>query len=188
MTEKEMVGKVKFRDIPQFIRGGNYRVDMSIPTLAAWVRTQETEEKLILCPDFQRGHVWTEAQQIAWLEFLLRGGKSGRDLYFNDPYWMNWVSNPSGYQDFVCVDGLQRITAIQRFVGGEIPVFGHFYEEYEDVRWLNTHHTLFVHINALKTKREVLQWYLDMNAGGIAHTADEIARVRKLLTDISPKN
>ena len=27
-------------------------------------------------PDFQRGHVWTEGQQIAFMEFLLKGGKT----------------------------------------------------------------------------------------------------------------
>jgi hypothetical protein len=36
-------------------------------------------------------------------------------------------------------------------------------------------------VNELKTRREVLQWYLDLNAGGVVHTTKEIERVRELL-------
>lgn len=30
---------------------------------------------------FQRQHVWTEDQQIAYIEFFLKGGISGRDVF-----------------------------------------------------------------------------------------------------------
>ena len=32
-------------------------------------------------------------------------------------------TKPDTYKDFVCVDGLQRITSIQRFINNEIKVF-----------------------------------------------------------------
>ena len=48
---------------------------------------------------------------------------------------------------------------------------------------LNTN-TLMIHVNNLKTKREVLQWYIDMNAGGTPHTTEEIERVKKLIDDL----
>jgi hypothetical protein len=38
-------------------------------------------------------------------------------------------------------------------------------------------------INDLKTKAEVLQWYLDFNTGGTVHSDEEITRVRKMLED-----
>jgi hypothetical protein len=66
-------------------------------------------------PDFQRGHVWTEEQQIAYVEYLLKGGMSGRTFYFNKPSWKN-KDTINGYDDFVCVDGLQRTTAIEKFL------------------------------------------------------------------------
>lgn len=56
---------------------------------------------------------------------FLKGGKSGNDVYFNDPFWMDWNMNnikPDTYKDFVCVDGLQRLTSIQRFINNEIKV------------------------------------------------------------------
>jgi len=134
---------------------------------------------LNILPDFQRGRVWTDEQQIAYIVFLLRGGRTGRDLFFNKPSWDTNV--PEGdYDEFVCVDGLQRLTAMCRFVNNEIPAFGSYFEEYTDLRLFNRI-VAQVHINDLKTEREVLQWYLDINDGGTPHTSDEIERVRKLL-------
>lgn len=176
----------RFGDIPQFMRDANYQVNMDIRRIPIWIEENEKENGLQLNPNFQRGHVWTEEQQIAWLEFFLKGGKSGNHIYFNDPFWMDWnyEAAPSGtYKDFVCVDGLQRITSIQRFINNEIKVFGSFYKEYEDPRSLNTKGLIF-HVNNLKTKKEVLQWYIDMNTGGTLHTAEEIKRVKKLIDDL----
>lgn len=172
----------RFADIPKFISQGNYAVDYPIDYLIKWLNEEEQEMGLQLCPDFQRGHVWTEPQQIAFVEFLLRGGKSGRDIYFNCPSWLRQV--PAGaYNDYVCVDGLQRITAIRRFIRNEIRAFGSFRIEYTDnPRILQD--TLRVYVNDLKTKREVLQWYLEMNAGGTPHTDEEINRVRKMMEDL----
>lgn len=169
----------RFSDIPRFTRDGNYIVDYSIHSLVKWIEDEQTEAGLQLCPDFQRGHVWTEKQQIAYVEFFLRGGKTGRTLYFNCPSWYRPV--PKGdYDEYVCVDGLQRITAITRFVHNEIKVFGSLYNEYQDSPRV-IQDTMRVNINDLKTRNEVLQWYIDMNAGGTPHSKDEIERVRAMI-------
>lgn len=170
---------MRFRDIPQFISDGSYRVDASMEYLIDCIDKWEKEEGLELNPDFQRGHVWTEQQQISFIEFILRGGKTGRTLYFNCPSWHS-NCNVKGYNDFVCVDGLQRITAIQRFLNDEIPAFGIKYSEYEGKTDL-LRHGMVININDLKSKKEVLQWYIEMNAGGTPHTPEEIERVRKLM-------
>lgn len=141
---------------------------------------------LQLNPSFQRGHVWTEQQQIAWLEFFLRGGKSGIDIYFNDPFFNDWdrkEEDKDAYKDFVCVDGLQRLTAVQRFIGNEIPVYGSYYKEYTDPRSL-TSYSLIFHVNNLKSEKEVLQWYIDMNAGGTPHDQGEINRVKQMIANL----
>ena len=176
----------KFSDIPQFTRDASYHVNMDIRRVSIWIEENIKEYNLQLNPDFQRGHVWTEEQQIAWLEFFLKGGKSGNDVYFNDPFWMDWNMNntkPDIYKDFVCVDGLQRLTSIQRFINNEIKVFNSYYREYEDPRHLNTN-TLIIHVNNLKTEKEVLQWYIDMNAGGTSHAKEEIERVKELIDNL----
>ena len=35
-------------------------------------------------------------------------------------------------------------------------------------------HSMLLNVNDFKTKKEVLQWYVQMNAGGTPHSAEEI--------------
>lgn len=173
----------KFADIPSFTRDGSWQCDFDFAYLLQFIDEHIKSYDLQLNPDFQRGHVWTEEQQIAWLEFFLRGGGTGRILYFNCPWWQD-KKEDKGYNDFVCVDGLQRITAIRRFMNGEIPVFGSYVNEYEDTMSI-VRHSIKVNINNLKSEKEVLQWYIDMNAGGTPHSSEEIDRVRKMIKKYS---
>jgi hypothetical protein len=168
----------RFQDIPAFIEEGHWECDFEPDYLVKFIAEQE-EDGLQLCPDFQRGRVWTDAQQTAFVEFFLRGGRTGRVIYLNKPSWHRGVKK-GDYDDFVVVDGLQLLTAIRRFMGGEIKAFGSTIGEFTDRMRVNRR-SMRVNINTLKTKAEVLQWYLQMNTGGTPHTSDEIERVRKLL-------
>jgi len=98
---------MKFRDIPQFTKGGSYEVNIPLQFLEKNINSF-VDEGLQLVPDFQRGRVWTEDQQIAFVEYFFRGGESGRVIYFNDPNW-SYPDPNSDYKDFVLVDGLQKI-------------------------------------------------------------------------------
>ena len=68
-------------------------------------------------------------------------------------------------------------------MNGEIPVFGFYIYEYTD-KMSFTRNSIKVNINDLKTEKEVLQWYIDMNAGGTPHTNEEIERVRKMMGNL----
>ena len=167
------------RDIPAFIDAGNYAIDCPVHRLPEWIKDHVEECGLVLNPDFQRGHVWTKEQQTAYMEFILRGGNSGRDLYFNQPGWMNDFTG-----DFVCVDGLQRITAICDFMADKVPVFGGYVaSEIEGLKQTLCRYTMKIHVNNLPTKNDVLRWYVEMNEGGTPHTAEEIARVKAMISD-----
>lgn len=184
MGEKK-VKYTKFQDIPGFTHPGSYAVDYPLDHLVRWIREEQETMGLDLEPPFQRGHVWTTKQQQRYMEFLLRGGRTGRDLYFNCPDWR--TQQPAGaYKAYVCVDGLQRITAIMRFIDNDLKVFGSYYREYEDSMRL-VQDTMRVHINDLKTEAAVLQWYIDMNAGGTPHSSKEINRVQQMLDDLKDK-
>ena len=172
----------RFRDIPKYTRDGSWQADFDFATLIDFIDEHIENYGLQLNPDFQRGHVWTEEQQIKWLEFFLRGGRTSRIIYLNKPDWHSKVPDDA-YNDFVCVDGLQRLTAIRRFVDGEIPVFGSYIHEFEDKMSL-VRDSIKVNINDLKSEKEVLQWYVDMNAGGIPHTNEEIEKVRKMISEL----
>lgn len=166
---------MKFKDIPQFTAESNYQINQPLRSLFKFIKEEQDELNLQLNPDFQRGHVWTESQQVAFIEYLLRGGKSGRDIYFNNPQRKHSTKE---YFDYVCVDGLQRLTACLKFLNNEIKAFGYYYNEFED-KLFNV--DLIIHVNDLQTRNEVLTWYLEMNSGGTVHTEEELNRVKKLL-------
>ena len=141
-------------------------------------REIETND-LKINPEFQRGHVWTEEQQITYIEFLLRGGKSGRDIYFN-------LSPKTG--EYVLVDGLQRTEALRRFVHNEIKAFGQTFSEFEFNKRVAggmpfPEYKITVHMNSLKDKREILEWYIEMNSGGTPHSKEELDRVRSMIQE-----
>jgi len=101
---------MKYSDIPQFTSWGSYQVNMPLKYIKQRIEEWIAEDRLQLNPDFQRGHVWTDEQQVNYIEFLLKGGQSSRVIYFNHPGWMTGFKG-----DFVCVDGLQRLTAVMRY-------------------------------------------------------------------------
>lgn len=163
----------RFTDIVPYTMDGKYKVDVPLDHLLAQLDRYRQHHKLELCPDFQRGRVWSDDKQIAFVEHLLRGGTGSNTIRFNCTGWMR-----RRQQDMVLVDGLQRITATTRFLCDEIPAFGSFYHEYEDTPGLIM---LTFLVNDLPTRADVLQWYLEINEGGVVHTEAEIARVRALL-------
>lgn len=149
-----------------------------------WIPDQTQEEGLQLVPDFQRGHVWTQEQQIAFVEFKLSGGQSGDAILFNFPYMRKADTQPGVYKDYVLVDGLQRLTAVNRFLAGTIPVFGKTIGEWEDgLTFVRKEMRWSVYVHELQTKAEVLKWYLQLNSGGTPHAPEELERVAKLLQE-----
>jgi|WetSurMetagenome_2_1015567.scaffolds.fasta_scaffold01970_11 hypothetical protein len=162
----------KFRDIQQISLAG-YECDISWSYLEDWL-AGHGDMDINLDPDYQRGHVWYLPQQIAYIEHILRGGTGGKDIYWNCPGWRKDWKGP-----LELVDGKQRITAVLKFLHNKIPAFRHYYEEYEDSLHLLTARFRF-YINDLTKRKDILQWYLDLNSG-VAHTSEELDRVRKIL-------
>lgn len=169
----------KFNEIPQFTFG-SYEVDIHIRYLEKALKGYEEDYNLEMNPDFQRGNVWTEEQQIKFIEFFFRGGKSARVIYFNIGEWSD--KKDTDIPQMVCVDGLQRITAMLRFLHNEIPLFGYYLNEYEDK--ITNDNTFRFNINNLPYKKDVVKWYLEMNSGGTVHSKEELDRVNKMLEEI----
>ena len=144
---------MKFSDIPKFTRQAHYHVNKSWRYLVEEVEESESEEKLAPFnrnPDFHRGHVWTVEQQIAYVEFKLRGGTGANNILCNCPGWMGDFRGP-----YVLVDGKQRLEAAMKFLKNELPVFdGHYYKDFEDEP--NSSLDFIWHVNDLSTREEVL--------------------------------
>lgn len=163
-----------FRDIKTFPHCG-YHVHVDWSYLEKHI-AQSMEFGLDLNPDFQREHVWNESQQSKYCEYVLQGGTSGKELYFNCPGWSGTeIEGP-----YVIVDGKQRLEAVRSFMRGEIKVFGAYRHEYTNKPDMMVARFSW-NVAALKTRKEVLEWYLNFNSGGVVHTEEELDRVRALL-------
>lgn len=165
-----------FQDIPQFTKSANYAVDVPWTHLQRYVAHLVLEYGFDANPPFQRAHVWNAEQKSRYIEYVLRGGDSGRSIYANAKNWNRAVD----LGPFVLVDGKQRLDAVLGFLNDEVPAFGHAYSEYTGVLRI-TQTSFRWHINDLATYEEVLQWYVDLNDGGVVHTRQEIDKVKTML-------
>ena len=170
---------MKWNEIPKFKEFGMLNPEnIGFVGYVKRIQKEVNDYNLQLNPDFQRGHVWTEEQQIAYVEFFLKGGKSGRDFYFN-----------LNDDEYVCVDGLQRTTALMRFVNNEIKVFGQYFDEFDFDKFLveyqaRAEFAINIYRNNLSSKKEILEWYVDMNSGGTPHSKEEIERIQKMIVEL----
>ena len=90
--------------------------------------------------------------------------------------------------ELICLDGLQRITALLNFLSGKLKVFnGNSINDFEDKAVFLRMLDVKININNLKTRKEILQWYIDHNSGGTIHSNEEIERVKILLEKESEK-
>lgn len=169
---------LSFQDIPQFTQFAGYRVNVGWDYLPHHYTHHVKDYSLNVCPDFQRGYVWNLEQKVKYVEYILQGGQSGRELWFNCPDWMGSVRV---LNEYVLVDGKQRLDAALGFLNNEFPIFGGNYRR-DFTGVLRMCGPGFVwNINTLKTRDECLQWYVDLNRGGTVHTEDEINKVKALM-------
>ncbi len=164
--------------IPEYINC-NYRCDIPFKSLGDWVESHRKDFKgnFQLDPPFQRPHVWTDDKRIKFVEYFLRNGQSSRDIYWNCAGWREGsIEKP-----LQLVDGKQRLDACLKFLNNEIPAFGSLLRDYTNTGRMNIDLTLKFHVNNLQTNAEVLQWYLDLNEGGVVHTKAELDKVKAML-------
>lgn len=171
---------IDIRDIMDII-DCNYRCDLSWKNLLNSM--EDHYASMNLRPDFQRDLVWTNEQKISFIEWMLRGGNYGRDIYFNCPGW-----NRGSREEGVLVDGMQRLHAAMEFMRDEIRVFKGVFPEYpdgiisSDIKNGVPFEVRFIfHINNLKNKKDVLKWYIQLNTNGTPHSIEDIARVKRML-------
>lgn len=156
-----------------------WECDFGFEFLAKTVPEWQDTYGLDLEPDFQRAHVWTDAQRAAFVEYILQGGPSGRTLYFASK---GWSSSLLDKPKMVIVDGKQRLEAVRRFMDDRLPVFGKLRSEWTGVVRFAAGGRFRFSVADID-RAQTLRWYLALNAGGTPHTAEEIDRVRRLLAE-----
>lgn len=173
-------GKIIYSNIRALTRPCNYSVHIPLQHLKQTIEGYMADYQVEITPDFQRNHVWTDDMRILFMEYMLRGGKAGMELYWNCPEFGQRCNDEQMNRTLILVDGLQRYTAAQMFLDNKIPVFGHYADEFEDsLRVLGRGFVFY--INDLASRKEVMQWYVEMNENRVAHTDEEIQRVKKMI-------
>lgn len=173
----------RIRDIPQFPHA-NYRVNIS------WGFIDKFLENFPLIntdPDYQRGYVWSEYQKERFIEYRLRGGMSGKDIFWNQPNFNREEGKTEWHETLELVDGKQRLNAVKGFLNDEVKAFGKYLSEYPDNMMVTSGIKIdfLFNINNLTTKKEVVEWYLGMNAGGSVHTEDDLQTAYNVLKAVS---
>lgn len=188
-TKEEALDRI-FRRVPVAAHSFHLGVDRAVSFLSNM--SLEYGGTLDLNPDFQRGHVWNEAQQRAFVLALLRGSLSSSALLlqFNCANWDTFSEKtdsdlPLGLQ---CLDGLQRLTAMSCFLDGNLAIEGFTFDDLVGTPYDIARRRLVFNVEfyAYRYKRDVLEHYLAFNSGGSVHSNEEISRVRAMLEAIAP--
>lgn len=167
----------RFKDIKIF-NDPNYCVQTDWCDITHTIDRYKERYNLEINPDFQRGYVWTDKQKIEYIEYIIKGGTSGKHLYFNQPGWQGKL-----HDNMVLVDGKQRLTTVIAFMNNEIPIFGgNYYKDYTD--YLPSHCEFKISVNNLSSKKDVIEWYLSMNTGGSIHTPTDLLPAYNLLENL----
>ena len=171
-----------FSDFPNYISASRYNIDVSLAYLNGWL--EQEKERLDLNPDFQRDYVWSEEQKERYMEHIIRGGISGREIYFNCRSYIQPQKTDSDLLDtLVIVDGKQRFSALTGFLDNTVKAFGFYLKEFDvDIAYKRVlGRTIRININDLQYRKLVLQWYLELNSGGTVHTKEELDKVKKMM-------
>ncbi len=120
-------------------------------------------------PAWQRPLVWSEAQQIRFLESAWSGLGLGA-------YTHNRVSYGDPL-DNLLIDGQQRLWALQRYLENAFPVFGFHWAETTpaDRRAFKMSRTFASYVTDSTDEAYLRSYYDLMNFGGVAHTEDHRA-------------
>ncbi len=168
-------------DIPPltYISGG---FEIELEGIQDWLSSYNERYGIDLDPYFQRPLVWTEERKSKYMEFLLRGGRSLPVLWNSPVYGGHFSKNSDLTDDIILVDGKQRLNCIIQFLENKLPVFdGNFRQDIDGIERHLRRCSIMFQINKLQTTKEVLTWYMEINEGHVAHTEEELDRVRKLI-------
>lgn len=162
-----------------YINGG-FEIDLY--DVQDWLKSYNERYGINIDPYFQRPLVWTEERKSKFMEFLLRGGRS-LPLLWNSPVYGGHDSKNSNLGDeIILVDGKQRLNCIVQFLENKLPVFnGNLRQDIDGIERHLRRTSIVFQINRLQTTKQVLTWYMEINEGHVAHTEEELDRVRKLI-------
>lgn len=121
-------------------------------------------------PTWQRPLVWTQEQQVRFLESAWKGLNLGTFSYNRTR------SSPHPLDDLL-IDGQQRMWSLQQYLEDAFPVFGYRWSEITDAdrRGFQVTRTFGCYETQSEDEDYLRSYYDLMNFGGVAHTEDQRA-------------
>lgn len=161
--------------MPRPMQLGEYMASTTATPIFNW-RDKDTENVHgyrevmgYFLPPWQRGLVWTRAQQIRLIESLWLGLNIGT-------YTFNRAAHGSKF-DNLLIDGQQRMWALQCYLSDEFQVFGFLWSEVTQADRRGFEYSRHFHCYITKSEDEqyLRDYYNTMNFGGVAHKESERA-------------
>ena len=173
---------VNYSEVVELFPNSNYHINSPIIGILSQIDSWNDGElmRVEMEPEFQRNHVWTEEQQISYMEYLVRNPMDSKAKTFtlSSETWNTYKSKDNV---IYLVDGLQRLTAIKRFLNNEITIYNYYLKDFESTLFLKRIY-LDIYVYDLPYK-DMLKLYMNMNSGGVLHTKEEIDKVKRLLNN-----
>ncbi len=138
-----------------------------------------SDRKLDLKPDYQRNYVWNLNQKISFVEEMIKGREGINIIKFAHEKYL-FSSGKVG--PFSILDGKQRLTSTIEFLAGKFSVFnGNFINDFQDKDIMLRRTGFIFQIIDFQNRKEVLNYYIQLNSGGTIHTEEELDKVKKMI-------
>ena len=129
-----------------------------------------------MSPEYQRDLVWTETQEQALLDSIYNNIEIGKFAFIELPYNEN---DPTTYE---ILDGKQRLNTLLKFHQGRIKYKGlTIFEMHSIDRYHFEGYPISIGELRNATKKDIYNYFLKLNTGGITVPESHLDKVRDLL-------
>jgi len=127
-----------------------------------------------LTPEYQRGNVWTNEQEVALIDSIFKNVDIGKFTIIRLPYKSNSDLNEM-------LDGKQRLTALMRFFEDRFTYQGKVFSEMtlRERGHFKRYHIKYGEIQNL-TEEQKLRFFLHLNTSGTPMDPEHLARVEMM--------
>lgn len=117
---------------------------------------KENDLFFFIIPEFQRSFVWTQEQQVRFIDSIFRGIPLGTYSYTKN--------------NFILLDGQQRITTIYNFINNKFQYMGRYFKDLTEKELFDFKMTIFpAYVSNNETDDYMKNYYDLMNFGGTPH-------------------
>lgn len=158
---------VVFNTISEYLTSLSLDELSNVAKIYDWVTM---EEMLNSQPDYQRELVWDLNKKQNYILYRLQGGEDNMTFNISDNL----------QEPFEVVDGQQRLNAIIEFYEGKFSINYKGQDLFlRDIEWPNI--PIVYRRTNFTDKCKLIQYYIDLNTGGVLHSNEDISVATKEL-------